>query len=69
MSARVKDSSWLRQSFITSWRSLDAVDRSRRTHSNAFDKFTDTTPGGNFSINSPPQFTRYADMKVGVAGG
>ncbi len=41
------------------------MDKRRRILTNAAYKFTDTTLGGNFAINAPPQFTRYADVRVG----
>lgn len=57
------DGDWLRQSFLLPEGAIDARDALRRTFTEATRKFTDTTLGGNYAINSPPQFTRYADRK------
>lgn len=60
------DASWLRQAFIlpaNDRSSMTPQDRTNRNYSAAFTKFTDTTPGGNFTINNPPQACRYADRK------
>ena len=57
------DSDWLRQSFLLPEGAIDERDELRRTFTEATRKFTDTTLGGNYAINSPPQFTRYADRK------
>lgn len=57
------DSDWLRQSFLLPEGAIDARDQLRRTFTEATRKFTDTTLGGNYAINSPAQFTRYADHK------
>ena len=59
----LKDASWIRQSFAVPSASLTAADVSRRTFTSASLKFTDTTLGGNFAINPPPQFTRTADLR------
>lgn len=61
----VKDASWIRQSFAVPNTALDSTsgDIARRTFSTNQTKFTDTTLGGNFAINSPPQFTRSADLR------
>lgn len=69
----IKDRDWVRQSFLINTEKagdgLDPVDRQNRTFSAAMLKFTDTTPGGNFAINPPPQFTRFADLKPRLANG
>lgn len=39
--------------------------RRQRLYTNAQTSFADTTVGGNQAINSPPQFTRFADPAVG----
>ena len=59
------DSSWLRQAFIlpNTEKAITAKDNFNRTYSGSFNKFTDTTPGGNFTINNPPQACRFADRK------
>lgn len=59
----LKDDSWVRQAFLIENSAMDSVDFQNRTFSSASLKFTDTTPGGNFAINPPPQFTRSADIK------
>lgn len=54
---------WIRRSFMLPSDAITEFDRKLRTSTSASGKFTDTTPGGNFAINNPPQFTRYADLK------
>lgn len=61
MSELIKDTSWLRLSFLSSHRQI--TDRDRYSRSGGWLKFTDTTLGGNTAINVPYQFTRYADIK------
>lgn len=65
MSFRIKDKVWVQQSFLLPAEALDEVDQRRRVLTSAAYKFTDTTLGGNFAINAPPQFTRNADVRVG----
>lgn len=65
MSFRIKDKVWVQQAFLLPEGALDATDQRRRVLTSAAYKFTDTTLGGNFSINAPPQFTRFADIRVG----
>jgi hypothetical protein len=60
----IKDSSWVRQSFLVNGDDLEDVDFQNRIFTTASMKFTDTTPGGNFCINPPPQFTHSADLKA-----
>lgn len=64
MALRVPDNEWVRQSFLVTKNSLKDMDHKRRFFSTASYKFTDTTLGGNFAINMPPQFTSNADIKV-----
>jgi hypothetical protein len=63
--SQFNDASWLRQAFIlpSTEKSLTPQDKIHRNYSAAFTKFTDTTPGGNFTINNPPQPCRNADRK------
>lgn len=61
---RVEDASWIRNSFLLPKYANNETEESFRTFSTAFLKFTDTTLGGNFYINSVPQFTKYADLRV-----
>lgn len=64
MRMSLKDASWVRQSFLMPQNSIDeAYDAVRRVYTTADQKFTDTTLGGNFAINSFAQFTRNADIK------
>ena len=56
------DSQWLRQSFLLPKRTISARDYIRRTYSSGYNKFADTTLGGNQSINPVPQFSRYTDI-------
>lgn len=64
MPVLTSDVAWVRQAFMLPKHTLAAQSAKRRLFSNAAFKFTDTTLGGNFAINPPPQFTRYADLKV-----
>ena len=58
-----KDADWVRQAFLLPPGEIDRQDLIRRTYSEVSNKFTDTTLGGNYVMNPPPQFTRYADLK------
>ena len=68
MRKKIKDNEWLRQSFIFDTRGISQktseLFKEISTFTTASNKFTDTTLGGNFCINPPPQFTRYADPKI-----
>jgi hypothetical protein len=63
MVAILRDSIWVRQAFLVSAKALDDTASRRRERSSAYSKYSDTTLGGNATINSPPQFTRFADPK------
>lgn len=60
-----RDREWARQAFLVRSEHLTRQAKYVRTATTADFKFTDTTLGGNFAINPPPQFTRSADLKVG----
>jgi len=60
----LKDNDWIRQSFMLPAGSISDVDAVRRTMKDASIKFTDSSLGGNFAINPPPQFTPTADLVV-----
>jgi len=64
---RDSEANWLSQTLLNAnpkttdkkwWQS------NRKRYFNSIDfKFTDTSLGGDFTINGPPQFTRYADIR------
>lgn len=60
----IRDSFWVKHAFIVQKSDLDVLSQAKRYYSTATDKFTDTTPGGNFAINPLPQFTRYCDPRT-----
>lgn len=62
--AIAKDKDWVKSSFMITGGDLDTLDLKNRFFSTASMKFSDTTPGGHFAINPPPQFTRSADPKA-----
>lgn len=59
----VRDRNWVRKSFLLSGSKSDADSQLWRTWSTSYSKFVDTSLGGNYPINQPPQFTRYADIR------
>lgn len=61
---QLTDDQWIRQAFMLPKWAVTQQDEMRRVLTSASYKFTDTTLGGSFAINAPPQFTRYADIKV-----
>lgn len=63
MALKISDVDWLRQAFVLPENGISELDQERRVFSHSYRKFTDTTLGGNWTINSPPQFTRHADVK------
>lgn len=56
-----KDAEWLRRSFMVPVTSATHQYDIREVLNGAAFKFTDTTPGGSYAINPPPQFTLLAD--------
>lgn len=67
----LRDSKWVRNSFLLASRNSSASDEEFwRLQTTADQKFTNSRLGGNYSINNPPQFTRYADIRYsGLATG
>lgn len=59
---RLEDSSWVNNAFLLP--KFNALQMDYRRKTDAFDIWTDTTLGGNFAINNPPQFTDSADLVV-----
>lgn len=47
----LEDTAWLRQAFLLRKSDIDDVDKKRRVFSMASTKYTDTTLGGNYTIN------------------
>lgn len=64
----LRDIDWVRQAFLVRQEHLELVDQQNRTFTSASLKYTDTTPGGNFAINPPAQFTSTADIKAASIG-
>lgn len=64
MTTSINDSEWIKDSFMLPKFAANLVDYKLKTQSSAAFKFTDTTLGGNFAINPPPQYTSWADLKV-----
>ena len=64
MAGELKDAEWVKNSFLLPKHAVDAELSRRRLLSDAALKFTDTSLGGNFAINPPPQFTEYADLRI-----
>jgi len=57
------DKYWVKSRFMVSDDSLGKDDKKSRYASSADSKFTDTTLGGNISMNPKPQFTSYCDIR------
>jgi hypothetical protein len=61
---------WQRTCFLVNEDKLPKLDRDHRFTSDARIKYGDTTMGGSMEINPPPQWCRYADIKVsGILAG
>lgn len=58
------DNTWVGRAFLVSDKALSKLDNRNSTWSDAALKYTDTTLGGNYAINPPPQFTRFCDVPL-----
>lgn len=59
---------WIRQAFMLNTvnsTDISASDMDVRVATTAAWKYTDTTLGGHYAINMPPQYTEYADVTMG----
>ncbi len=61
---QLRDADWVRKKHLLSADGLDAETARWRTFSTAHTKYTNASLGGNFPINQPPAFTRYADIRA-----
>jgi hypothetical protein len=62
--AMLKDSKWVKQAFLVTSKDMAKLSVQNRVKNNIVEEYQDTSPGGNLSINPPPQFTRFADPKA-----
>lgn len=60
-SHEVKDTDWIRESFILSQADIDKEDRFWCTFTSTDHDFQDTRLGGSLAVNPHPQFTHFAD--------
>lgn len=60
----LSDNKWIQQSFLIKSGSVTPEEKVNRIYSSAEFKFQDSSIGGNYVINPPPQYTRYADTRV-----
>jgi len=56
---------WLRESFLVPMFAADLVAHKRHSYGPASLKYVDTSLGGNFYINQPPQACQFTDIRVG----
>lgn len=57
----ITDDSWVRQAFLLPKGGVTDDDMYYRKHSSSYYKFTDTTFGGNWATNAPPQPCLFSD--------
>lgn len=57
----INDSEWIRQGLLLPEGAIEEDDMYYRTFTSAYYKFTDTTLGGNFAMNAPPQYCHHGD--------
>lgn len=62
--AVLRDKDWIRRTFMLASDHVDQSTLQWRLQTLASQKFTDTRLGGNWSINTLPQYTRHADVRV-----
>lgn len=60
----LRDSDWVRKKHLLDSTGLDEETLRWRTYSTAHTKYTNASLGGNFPINQPPAFTRFADIRA-----
>lgn len=61
-----RDSTWVRNAFMLRGKDISSDDvaiQQNRSFTTAMLKFSDSTPGGNFAINMPPQFNARCDLR------
>ena len=62
------DMSWLRASFLVPETDFNAAIVAAKNYTNADNKFQNTSLGGNYAVNIPPQFTHIADPLIRGVG-
>lgn len=61
---RLKDGDWISNCFMLAQSDIPKEVRPYQVRTSAHTKFTDTRLGGNWAINNPPAYTRFADPRV-----